>query len=136
MLGSGNNKKSMAYVENITLFIKQRLGVLPLGYHLYNYVDKPDLTMNELVYEIELISGFKIPKFKINYNLALFIGYLFDVISYFFGKNFNISSVRIKKFCSTTQFSSSKLEKIYKPKYSLAEGLKITILDEFVKKSK
>lgn len=135
MLGSGNNKKSMAYVENITLFIKQRLSVLPPGYHLYNYVDKPDLTMNELVHEIELISGFNIPKFKINYNIALFIGYLFDIVSYLFGKNFNISSVRIKKFCSTTQFSSGKLEKIYKPRYSLAEGLKITILEEFVKKS-
>ena len=132
MIGDGNNKKSMAYVENVALFIKNRLEANKMGCEIYNYVDKPDLTMNELVNEIELISDLKIPKFKLYYVLALIIGYVFDFLSLIFNRPLNISSVRIKKFCSTTQFSSKKINHIFHPKYSLTEALKITILNEFM----
>ena len=132
MIGDGNNKKSMAYVENVALFIKNRLEANKIGCEIYNYVDKPDLTMNELVNEIELISNLNIPKFKLHYVPALLIGYIFDFFSLFFNRSFSISSVRIKKFCSTTQFGSEKIKQIFKPKYSLREGLKITILNEFM----
>ena len=48
MIGEGTNKKSMAYVDNVAEFIiytlKQNNNL-----SIYNYVDKPDFTMNELV---------------------------------------------------------------------------------------
>ena len=47
MFGSGKNVKSMAYVENVVSFICHCLNFNP-GVHIYNYVDKPDLNMNEL----------------------------------------------------------------------------------------
>ena len=48
MIGSGNNRKSMGYVDNLAsfiLFINKNLD----GLQLVNYADTPDLTMEELV---------------------------------------------------------------------------------------
>lgn len=49
MVESGENKKSMAYIENITGFTKYILERQQSNYEVYNYVDKPDLSMNELI---------------------------------------------------------------------------------------
>ena len=49
MVGKGNNKKSMAYVGNIVAFIKFLIENKTEGYNVYNYIDKPDFTMNELI---------------------------------------------------------------------------------------
>lgn len=40
MIGSGNNQKSMAYVENIAAFL-YFFTKLIAGRHIFNYVDKP-----------------------------------------------------------------------------------------------
>lgn len=53
MVGAGTNYKSMAYVGNIVEFIKYKLKNVAAGYEVYNYVDKPDLNMNQLVAEVE-----------------------------------------------------------------------------------
>ena len=37
------------YVGNVAAFLKHLLDHSQPGYRLYNYVDQPDLTMNELV---------------------------------------------------------------------------------------
>ena len=46
MIGNGKNKKSIAYVRNVADFIIFSTK-LNSGIHIYNYIDKPDLTMNE-----------------------------------------------------------------------------------------
>lgn len=44
-----------------------------------------------------------------------------------------VSAVRVKKFCATTQFDSTKaLSSGFKPPYSLGEGLAQTLEYEFV----
>lgn len=57
MVGPGTNYKSMAYVGNIVEFIKFKLKNVTAGYEVYNYVDKPDLNMNQLVAEVEQSLG-------------------------------------------------------------------------------
>ena len=49
MVGKGENKKSMAYVGNIVAFIQFLIENKREGYNVFNYIDKPDFTMNELV---------------------------------------------------------------------------------------
>ena len=134
MIGSGNNKKSMAYVSNVVSFIINRLKSENNNLSIYNYSDTPDFTMNELVSLIENKLDIKIPNIKIPYIIGISIGWLIDLYSYFTGYNSNISSVRIKKFCATTQFNSEKAKKVFKPKYSLSEGLEKTLEYEFFKK--
>ena len=132
MIGKGKNKKSMAYVGNIVALIKDRLLKMELGYNVFNYADKPDFSMNELTQLIEKKMNIKIPKERIPFWMGMFAGYGFDLISLLSRKNLSVSSVRIKKFCATTQFDSSKVHNIFKAPYSLREGLDKTLEHEFI----
>ena len=51
MIGIGENKKSMAYIGNIVAFLETCVATQQ-KYGVYNYVDTPDLTMNELVSQV------------------------------------------------------------------------------------
>jgi nucleoside-diphosphate-sugar epimerase len=132
MIGKGENKKSMAYVGNIVALIKNRLEKNVIGYNVFNYADKPDFSMTELTQLIEIKMDIKIPKQRVPFWVGMIAGYGFDLISLFSRKNLSVSSVRIKKFCATTQFDSSKVHDVFKAPYSLREGLDKTLEHEFI----
>jgi nucleoside-diphosphate-sugar epimerase len=128
MVGRGKNKKSMAYVENVAGFISHCIDKKFKGYHLFNYIDKPDLATKELVHHAEEALGKKIIPIKIPYFIGYSGGIFLDMVSKITKKKFSISAVRVKKFCATTQFSSVTIQTTnYTPKKTLAEGLEITI---------
>lgn len=132
MIGKGQNKKSMAYVGNIVALIKDRLEKSELGLHIFNYADKPDFSMTELVNVIENKMNISVPKSKIPYWLGIFAGYGFDALGFITRKKLSVSSVRIKKFCATTQFNTTKVHSIFKAPYTLKEGLDFTLEHEFI----
>ena len=76
----------------------------------------------------------KLSKYKIPLWIGMLVGYGFDLISLLLRKNLTVSSVRIKKFCATTQFDASKIHKIFNAPYSLREGLNKTLEHEFINK--
>ena len=132
MIGKGQNKKSMAYVSNVVALIKDRLEKKELGHHVFNYSDKPDFSMVELTQTIEEKMKIKLPNIRIPYLLGMMGGYSFDFISVLSGKKFSISSVRVQKFCATTQFDSDKVHSSFKAPYTLKEGLDKTLEHEFI----
>ncbi len=133
MVGSGTNYKSMAYVGNIVEFIKYKLLNVEKGYEVYNYVDKPDLNMNQLVAEVEKSLDKKIPSVHLPYAAGMLGGFCFDLLSKVTGKKYAISSVRVKKFCATTQFDATKVHSSgFTAPYTLSEGLDRTLKYEFV----
>jgi nucleoside-diphosphate-sugar epimerase len=136
MVGGGQNKKSMAYVGNVVAFVKNRLEKQELGYHVFNYADKPDYNMNELVSTIEQKMKLSIPRTSIPYFLGMIGGYCFDLISKITGKKFSVSSVRVKKFCATTQFNATKAHNSFNAPYSLKQGLDKTLEHEFINPKK
>ncbi len=137
MVGAGKNYKSMAYVGNIVEFIKFKLANIKPGYEVYNYVDKPDLNMNQLVSEVEKSLNKKIPSVHLPYPLGMLGGYCFDILSKVTGKKYAISSVRVKKFCATTQFDAQKVHSSgFKAPYTLSQGLDRTLKYEFVHQKK
>jgi len=106
MVGNGENRKSMAYVENIAAFLKFAIGFQP-GVHVYNYIDKPDFTMNNLVGTVHCILGK--PEqvgFRLPYAVGLMIGKGFDLIAAITGRRLAISSIRVKKFCANSMFNT------------------------------
>lgn len=128
MIGKGNNQKSMAYVENIVDFLSYCCANIKAGYKVFNYADKPDLSMNELLSICEQSLEKQIIPLKIPYWTGMLGGKCFDVVARLTGKKFPISAIRVKKFCATTQFSSIYLKDInYKAPYTLQEGLSKTI---------
>jgi nucleoside-diphosphate-sugar epimerase len=132
MIGKGNNKKSMSYVGNITAFIENRLEFSEKDYQVFNYSDKPDFTMLELISVIENKLKITIPKLKIPFWIGMSVGYFFDFLILILRKKLSLSSVRVKKFCATTQFDSNKAHSIFKAPFTLEEGLKKTLDHEFV----
>lgn len=133
MVGKGENKKSMAYVGNIVAFIRFLIENKTEGYHVYNYVDKPDFTMNELVGHVSEVLKKHIPMTHFPYWLGMMGGYGFDVLAWGLRKKLTVSSVRVKKFCATTQFDAAKaMASGFKAPYTLGEGLARTLEFEFV----
>ena len=132
MIGGGKNMKSMAYVENVVAFLEFSLSFKP-GLHIYNYIDKPDFDMNKLISKVRKTLfnknnvGLRIPSI-----LGLFVGYLSDIIAKFVKGKLPISSIRVKKFLATTQFSSSISQTGFVPPVSLEDGLARTLRYEFL----
>ena len=132
MVGSGQNRKSMAYVENIAAFLEFSLSFDP-GYYVYNYVDKPDFDMNALVATVrERLKTAKGAEFRLPYALGLGAGYAFDFAAWATKRKFPISSIRVRKFCATTQFATSIAETGFEAPVSLPEGLRRTVQHEFL----
>jgi nucleoside-diphosphate-sugar epimerase len=129
MIGNGQNKKSMAYVGNLVSFVQFSLNEMKNpGYQLFNYADKPDLTTNQLVKIITESSGQQVSQILIPYFVGYLAGLTFDVLSKITGKEMTISSIRIKKFCATTQFSNDRIQKLaFKAPFTLEDGLNLTI---------
>lgn len=133
MVGNGNNKKSMAYVKNFVDFLvacidcKQKYG-------LYNYVDTPDIAMKELVSQIRYkLKNKKGVGFSLPYFLGIMIGYAADIVSKISGKNLPVSSIRVKKFTSSTEFKSAKYRlEGFSPSYKLTEAIDQTLQNEFI----
>ncbi|MDB5249675.1 MAG: Nucleoside-diphosphate-sugar epimerase [Segetibacter sp.] len=128
MVGKGTNKKSMAYVENLAGFISHCINSGSKKFHLYNYVDKPDLTTTELVEQAELAIGKKILPVKIPYWVGFATAKILDIVFGLLKKKNSLSAVRVKKFCATTQFDSATIQATgYIAPFTLAKGLEITI---------
>lgn len=133
MIGNGKNRKSMAYVENVAAFLEYVL-IYESGEKVFNYIDKPDFNMNQLVLKLKDIMGRnKRIWIRIPYPLGIAGGLVFDLISRMIGKKLPISSARIRKFSQSTQFASSKLEDLYfQAPVNIEHGLEKTIEHEFL----
>ena len=133
MVGNGNNKKSMAYVGNIVAFLEFLITEKTAGYNVYNYVDQPDFTMNELVEHVSKVLKIHIPTTHFPFWLGMLGRYCFDLLAFLSRRKQTISSVRVKKFCATTQFNAGKMQQSgFKAPYTLGEGLAKTLEFEFL----
>ena len=132
MIGNGKNIKSMAYVENIVSFISYSLS-FKAGLHILIYVDKPDLNMNKLV---SMSRNILFNKKNIGIRLPSFfgeaMGYFADILARLINKSLPISRIRVKKFLSITQFSSSAEKTGFIAPVKLEDGLNKTLKYEFL----
>lgn len=132
MVGHGENRKSMAYVENVAAFIEYAMGFKP-GVHIYNFIDKPDFTMNSLVANVNhiLVRPDKIG-FRLPFTVGYAIGKGFDLVAALTGKRFAISSIRVKKFCANSVYNTAIDQTGFIPPVSLEQALAQTVRYEFV----
>ena len=131
-IGRCENKKSMAYIGNVVALIAYVINNSK-DYNVYNYVDKPDLSMNELVDVVGKSLNKKIPTLRIPYAAGVLGGYCFDLLAKMTKKKLSISSIRVKKFCATTQFDATAIHRSgFIAPYTLNEGIRKTIVFEFV----
>ena len=131
MVGKGQNKKSMAYVGNLVNFIVSILE--KNGLTVVNYADKPDLSTAELISLIDKILNRESNRFSIPYWLGICAGYFFDLCAKMLGKEFSISSVRIRKFCSNSTINTTVMSKLQNDDLiPLPEAIERTVRYEFI----
>jgi nucleoside-diphosphate-sugar epimerase len=132
MVGDGLNRKSMAYVENVAAFLEYSLDFKP-GVHIYNYIDKPDLSMNALVEHVNKLLGKSAEiKFRLPFSVGLLIGLSFDLIAKITGKNFSVSAIRVKKFCVNSVYESAVESTGFIPPVPLMDAIERTVQFEFI----
>ena len=132
VIGGGRNRKSMAYVENVADFLVYTLRFDP-GVHVYNYIDKPDMDMSELVSVARSTLGKNGTRpWRIPYGLGLGVGLAFDLTAKLTGVRFPISAIRVRKYGATTQFGAFRVaESGFVPRHDLRDSLVATIWHEF-----
>lgn len=132
-VGKGENIKSLSYVENIvdaTMYLwspgDKANSKIDDGFHVFNYIDKPDLTSDGITNAVYKALGKKPPKFRIPLWFALMLALPFDIVIKLTGKNLPISGARVRKlFSAQTKFEADKLAKAgYTPKVPLEEGIR------------
>ena len=133
MIGPGKNKKSMAYIGNIVAFLVACMSS-KTQYAVFNYVDSPDMDMNSLVQQVKkslpLNNGIGL---RVPYRLGLTLGYIADVVARVSGRKLPISSIRVRKFCVPTEFTSQKhLLDGFEAPFTLVDGLDRTLVSEFI----
>ena len=136
MVGDGLNRKSMAYVENIAAFLEYSLDFKP-GIHIFNYIDKPDLTMNTLVSHVNKLLGRSSEiNFRLPFSLGLLIGSGFDLVAKITSNKFPISAIRVKKFCANSVYESAIESTGFIPPVPLMEAIEKTVRFEFIEDHK
>lgn len=132
MVGNGENRKSMAYVENVAAFIEHAVEFKP-GVHTYNFIDKPDFTMNQLVASVKRILG---QEEEISFRLPFIVGYAigkgFDLVAAITGKRLAISSIRVKKFCANSVYNTAIDSTGFVAPVPLVRAIEKTIRHEFI----
>jgi nucleoside-diphosphate-sugar epimerase len=133
MIGPGDNRKSMAYVENVSAFLEHCISFGP-GTHLYNFIDKPDYTMNSLVATVQQMLGRRRQTLRIPLPLGHLIGRSFDATAAISGRKFPISAIRVRKFAASTVFDSRVDATGFEPPFALPAALARTVRHEFIER--
>ena len=106
MVGRGENKKSMAYIGNIVAFLETCIAS-DRKYGLFNYVDTPDFTMNELVSQVRhTLKGKNGVGPRLPYWLGMILGYVADGVAKLTGKNLPVSSIRLQCWIELSTYKS------------------------------
>jgi nucleoside-diphosphate-sugar epimerase len=132
MIGSGRNRKSIAYVENVAAFLEMACGFAP-GVHTMNYVDQPDFDMNALVALVYRALGKRGEiGVRLPYWFGITAGRIFDLVAAVSGRNFPISAIRVQKFCANSVYTSAVPTTGFVPPVPLMDALARTVRHEFV----
>jgi len=128
MIGNARNVKSIAYIENVTDFTIYLLSFTKKKV-ICNYVDEPQLSLNELIIFIRKELKIENKLIRIPYPVIFFVASIFDFISFIFNKKFKISRIRVRKFITDSSYRSNCNG--FLANFSLKDGLRRTIKKQF-----
>lgn len=131
ILGKGDNKRSMVYVENV---IDAAIAVAlreEANEEVFNITDGNDYSMNDMYLSISKSLGVRpIPvRIPVSDTVIRTIGNTFDAVSNFSGIKLPVNSGVLNKLTASLTFSSEKIRKLvgFEPGYSLEEGMLNTV---------
>jgi nucleoside-diphosphate-sugar epimerase len=121
--GSGDNIKSLAYVENLVDACFFALKGSPMRELLFNYVDYPQKTSRQIAQLQAQLLGRTI-RWSVPHRVALWLSKPFDWAITLSGKNLPISSQRIKKLNTQTCHGADKIRNLgFTQQFSIEQGM-------------
>jgi nucleoside-diphosphate-sugar epimerase len=137
LVGRGTNRKSVAYVGNVVeflLLLLERQGS-PTG--LYNYADKPDMSVSEIVELAASTLGKPVKRIPIPGGVAMLVGYAGDAFATLIGRPAVLSSERIRKFLADTRLPTERVRELgFEAPFELKSAFVRTIQSEFLSSEK
>jgi GlcNAc-P-P-Und epimerase len=132
VIGDGRNRKSLAYVENVADFLVHALS-FPPGVAVFNYADKPDPDMNQLVLlACQALNLGRMRPIRVPYGIGLGVGLVCDLIARATGRRLAVSAARLRKYRANSQFANARcLATGFTPRHDLYEALVAVIRHEF-----
>ncbi len=122
MVGNGDYIKSMIALKNMIDVTWFMLDKFTPGIQNYNCIDKPYLSVRQLMTIISENPGFKMPLIIIPLKMAIAIGKIFDLFSKLLNKDLPINSDRMKKFGTATDYRAEKIrESGYVQQYTIKD---------------
>ncbi len=109
MIGKGDYVKSVVSLENIIDMTLFSMTLLKPGLQTFNCIDKPYVTLSELMNMIASHPGFRIPVITIPLDWAIAVGKVFDILGKVTYKDFPVNSDRMRKFATATDYSGEKI---------------------------
>ena len=124
--GNPTNVKSLSYVENLvdaTMWLWAKHGE---GFDIFNFVEKPDLTSLQIAETIASGLGRNSAGLRLPMWLVRILALPFDALTKITGRDFSVSTLRVKKlFVWETRFESEKLKQTgFQTAVSVREGLR------------
>ncbi len=135
LFGDGENIKAIAYVGNLIEAIRLLLDRAKGGFHVYNYSDQPELTVNQIVGIIYNALGKKGSPLHMPLWLGVAMAKPFDLFTAVTGKNVPVNTARVKKLAIPTLIDSTKIREFgLEQPYSSEEGLRRMVAHHIEKK--
>lgn len=111
LLGSGANPKSMSYVGNVAAFFSWLVERRAAALEIYNYADKPDMTVREIVRLAAGTLGTAAPRIPMPKAAILALGLFGSLIENILRRPFTINLERVSKFVANTSLPVERLSK-------------------------
>jgi len=125
MFGAGDNVKATAYVGNLSDAISLQVDQLTPGLKLYNYADKPDLRVRDIVGIIREELGKSPRPIKLPLWLGILAAIPFELAAKLTGRNFPVSIARVKKLSRPTQVDAQRIRAAgFQQQVTSSEGLR------------
>ncbi len=129
MFGNGRNRKSMACVENIAGFLTH-LSTAGFGNDVYNYADKPDFSMIELVAFADEALGRSGGRKGVPGWIGIAGGRVADVAAFVLRRPLPLSAVRVRKFMMSSEIANDKvLSAGFVPAVDMRDALRRMLAD-------
>jgi nucleoside-diphosphate-sugar epimerase len=116
MIGHGRDVKTTSYIDNLLdahVFLLQRQIAGHMGAcEVFHYVDAPGDTTAALVHRIYDCLGMKPARLYLPIAVAVPIALVGDVAAALSGRDVPITSARVRKFCTATNFSADAIREL------------------------
>jgi len=132
MVGRGQEVKTTSHLDNLLdahMFLMERqLRDGGQGHELYHYVDTPGETTASLVAHIHRLLGKRAPRLRLPLAIASPVAVVGDMAAAVTGMDLPITSARVRKFCTATNFSAERIRGLgYKQRVSNGTALARTV---------